>query len=59
MKIDREEALIILELMGEVSRHSGSSVKEEIMENRIRIEFAGDKEVSEYDYQEQADKHGW
>ena len=59
MNIDREEALVILELMGEVSRHSGSSVKEDLLEVRIRIHFADDKEVSEYDYQEQAENYGW
>ena len=59
MDINREEALVILEALGSVARYQGATTGEESLDEKIREHFADNKEVSEYDYQEQADKYGW
>ena len=59
MKMNREEALVILEAIGNIGRFAGNTGPEEKLDTRIREEFSDDKEVYEYDYSEQAKKYGW
>lgn len=56
MEINKDQAKVILEMVGHIKRYAGNTVHEEDLDREIRNNFPV---LDDYDYLEEAEKNGW